>query len=257
LHYLRLLKRKFGKRHHVHMYVGGELSPKQLRELKRAGLDEARFHTWSVKPVEAALKAGLRAGVEVPAIPNRFEKTKSLLRKLDKIGCAFVNLNELEFSDTNLTAMKARGFRIKSDTSMAVKGSEGLAHKLMRWAARNTHLNIHYCPSSLKDSVQLRNRLRRRAKNVAKPYEEITEDGLLVKGVIYGLSLSKLAATRRLLISKYRAPPKLIAIDKEKKRIELPCQVAEKLAKLEPDMKFALVEEYPTHDRLETTFIPL
>ncbi len=257
LHYLRLLKRKFGKRHHVHMYVGGELSPKQLRELKRAGLDEVRFHTWSVKPVEAALKAGLRAGVEVPAILNRFEKTKSLLRKLDEIGCTFANLNELEFSDTNLAAMKARGFRIKSDTSMAVKGSEELARKLMRWAARNTRLNIHYCPSSLKDGVQLRNRLRRRAKNVAKPYEEITEDGLLVKGVIHGLPASKLAATRRHLVSKYRAPPKLIAIDREKKRIELPRQVAEKLAKLEPDMKFALVEEYPTYDRLETMFIPL
>jgi pyruvate formate-lyase activating enzyme-like uncharacterized protein len=92
---------------------------------------------------------------------------------------------------------------------------------------------------------------------VAKSYEEITEDGLLVKGVIYGLPLSKLAAIRRLFISKYRAPPMLIAIDREKRRIELPCQVAEKLAKLEPSMKFALVEEYPTYDRLETMFIPL
>jgi len=256
LHYLLLLKRKFGKRHHVHMYVGGELSLKQLRELKRAGLDEVRFHTWSAKPVEAALKAGLRAGVEVPAIPNRFEKTKSLLRKLDKIGCTFVNLNELEFSDTNLAAMKARGFRIKSDTSMAVKGSEELAHKLMRWAARNTRLNIHYCPSSLKDSVQLRNRLRRRAKNVAKPYESITGEGLLVKGVIYAPP-TKLATTRRRLISRYNLPAKLIGIDKQKCRIELAPEIAEKLAKLEPGLKFALIEEYPTYDRLETLVVPL
>jgi len=33
--------------------------------------------------------------------------------------------------------------------------------------------------------------------------------------------------------------------------------VAEKLAKLEPRLKFALVEEYPTYDRLETMFVPL
>jgi len=257
LRLLRLLKRRFGKRHHVHMYTGGELSPEKLRELKRAGLDEVRFHTWSAKPVESALRASLRASVEIPAIPGHFEETVALLRELDRIGCAFVNLNELEFSDTNLTAMKARGFRIKSDVSMAVKGSEELARKLMRWASRNTRLNIHYCPSSLKDRVQLRNRLKRRAKNVAKPYEGITDDGLLVKGVAYDLPPAELGAIRRRLISRYSIPVKLIQVDRKKHRIEMASHIAEKLAKLELWVKFALVEEYPTYDRLETLFVPL
>ena len=256
LRLLRLLKRKFGKRHHVHMYVGGELSLEQLRRLKQAGLDEVRFHTWSTEPVEAALKVGLRAGVEIPAIPGNFSKTVALLRELDRIGCAFVNLNEFEFSDTNLAALKRRGFKIKSDVSMAVEGSEETAHNLMLWAARNTRLNIHYCPSALKDRVQLRNRLRRRARNVAKPYDSITDEGLLVKGVIYDLPPAKLSATRKRLISRYNVPAKLIGIDKQKRRIELAPEIAEKLAELEPGLKFALVEEYPTYDRLETLVVP-
>lgn len=257
LHYIRMLKRKFGRRHHIHMYCGGELSDGQLRRLKEAGLDEIRFHTWSARPVERALRAGLRAGVEIPAIPNEHTRIISLLRELDRVGCDFVNLNELEFSDTNLAKMKVRGFEIKSDESMAVKGSEATALRAIRWAAPNTNLNIHFCPSALKDAVQLRNRLKRRAKNVARAHEVITGDGLLVKGVVLGLSSERLAPTRKRLMLKHGIPAELIAIDMKKRRIELHWHVAEKLAKLEKGLKFALVEEYPTYDRLETTLIPL
>lgn len=257
LQYLRLLKRKFGRRHHIHMYCGSELSEEQLRKLKQSGLDEIRFHTWSPKPVKLALNVGLHAGVEIPAIPNAYARTISLFRSLDRVGCEFINLNELEFSDTNLAEFKVRGFEIKSDESMAVKGSEEIARRVLKWAAENTLLNIHYCPSALKDAVQLRNRLKRRAPNVARPHEMITGEGLLVKGVIKGVPLRKLTFTRRLLIARYRIPAELIIVDQQKHRIELHWHVAEKLARLEPGLKFVLVEEYPTYDRLETTLIPL
>jgi pyruvate formate-lyase activating enzyme-like uncharacterized protein len=229
---------------------------KQLLQLRRAGLDELRFHTWSAEPVKSALDVGLNAGVEIPVIPGEFRRIVKLLRELDRIGCRFVNLNELEFSDTNLKALKDRGFRIKSDESMAVRGSEELARRVLEWA-RDTSLNIHYCPSALKDGVQLRNRLKRRAKNVAKHYDVITKDGLLVKGIAYGLPPSKLAEVRRRLMKDYNIPSDLIAVDRQKRRLEMAWYVAEELSKLEPNIKFALVEEYPTYDRLETTFVPL
>jgi pyruvate formate-lyase activating enzyme-like uncharacterized protein len=195
--------------------------------------------------------------VEIPAIPNEYRRTISFLRELDKIGCAFVNLNELEFSDTNLSQLRARGFEVRSDESMAVKGSERTAVRILKWAAVNTSLNIHYCPSALKDAVQLRNRLKRRAKNVARGHEVITGEGLLFKGIIQNLPPDKLASVRRRLMSEYGVPPELVVIDRQKRRIELHWLVAKKLAKLEPELKFALVEEYPTYDRLETTLIPL
>lgn len=255
--YIKFLKKKFGRRHHIHMYCCAQLSPEKLHVLKKAGLDEIRFHLWSAEPVRLALEAGIRAGVELPVIPGNRRMYIALLKKLDQLPGAFVNLNELEFSDTNLKEFKKRGFKIKSETSMAVKGSEKLASEILRWAASNTGLDVHYCPSSLKDSVQLRNRLKRRATNVAKPYEQITEDGLLFKGVIMGVRLKELATLRRRLILRYKIDPKLVGLDKEKKRIELHWRLAEKLAKAEQNLKFALVEEYPTCDRLETTVIPL
>ena len=257
LRYIRLLKRKFGKHHHIHMYCGGGLSQSQLLQLKKAGLDELRFHTWSAKPVALALSIGLYAGVEIPAIPGTFRHTTELFRELNLIRCSFVNLNELEFSDTNLEALKEHGFEIKSDESMAVKGSEKLALKLLDWAARNTSLNIHYCPSSFKDAVQLRNRLRRKAKNVAKAHESITREGLLVKGVVRGLTRSRLVTVRTGLLRRYGIPPELVVIDHQKCRLELPWRMAKKLARFEPRLEFAIVEEYPTYDRLETMLIPL
>ncbi|MFH1821363.1 MAG: radical SAM protein [Methanobacteriota archaeon] len=256
LRYLRLLKRRFGASHHVHMYCCGELSTEQLRTLERAGLDEIRFHTWFTRPVKLALDAGLSAGVEIPVIPGTYKKILSFLSELDKIRCDFVNLNELEFSDTNLAELKARGFRAKSNVSMAAKGSEEEAVRVLRWAAKNTGLNIHYCPSSLKDAVQLRNRLKRKARNVARPHEVITPDGLLVKGVILGLSRSKLASIRLRLMRVHGVPAELVKVDRQKNRIEIHWRVAKKLSKIEPDLTFALVEEYPTCDRLETTLIP-
>jgi len=257
LRYLKLLKENFGKRHHVHMYCCGELSMTQLRALKRAGLDEIRFHTRSTKPVKMSLEAGLTAGVEIPAIPGSYKKIISFFSELDKIGCNFVNLNELEFSDTNLTELRARGFKLKSNSSMAAKGSEKEAIRLLKWAAKNTRLNIHYCPSSLKDTVQLRNRLKRKARNVARPHEVFTRDGLLVKGIIRGLAKKELLPVRSRLLRVYDIPPKLVMLDNRKNRIEIHWLVAKKLAKVEPNLSFALVEAYPTYDGLETTLIPL
>jgi len=257
LRYLRLLKKEFGSGHHVHMYCCGELSKPQLRSLKREGLDEIRFHTWSAEPVKQALDAGLLAGVEIPVIPGDYRRIITLLSELDKTRCNFVNLNELEFSDTNLAELRARGLKLKSSTSMAAKGSEEEAIKVLRWAAKNTGLNIHYCPSSLKDAVQLRNRLRRKARNVARPHEVITPDGLLVKGVILGLPAGELASVRARLMRVHGLPAELMVIDRRKKRIETHWRIAKKLAKIEPELNFALVEAYPTYDGLETTLIPL
>ncbi len=257
LGYIRYLKGKFGKRHHIHMYCCSELSKAQLQALKREGLDEIRFHTKSTEPVKSALEIGLYTGVEIPVLPDSYRRIASFLAKLDKISCDFVNLNELEFSDTNSVELRKRGFRVKSRDSAAVGGSQKEAIKILKWAARNTHLNIHYCPSSLKDSVQLRNRLKRKVKNVASPHEAFTNDGLLIKGIILDLPAGKLRPVRSNIIQSYGIPRDLIVINLQKKRIEIHWRVAKKLSEVEPKLKFALVEEYPTYDRLETTLIPL
>lgn len=257
LRYIRALRRAFGRKHHIHMYCASELPERKLRALRSAGLDEIRFHVWSEEPVKAALEVGLSAGVEIPALPGEAGRIRDLLERLDAVGCEFVNINELEFSDTNLHELRGRGFRVKSDESMAVKGSEDVAMDAVRWAASHLSLSVHYCPSSLKDSVQLRNRLIRRARRVMRPHEVMTSEGLLFKGVVQDLPASRLWGIRRYLVKKYGIPAELVVVDRDKRRVELHWRVAREIAPLEAGLKFALVEEYPTYDRLETTLIPL
>ncbi|MEM2866757.1 MAG: radical SAM protein [Candidatus Hadarchaeales archaeon] len=256
LRYLRALKRGLGPEHHVHLYCM-ELSRERLRRLREEGLDELRLHTWSPEPVRKAVEEGLNCGVELPSLPGSFRVLSRLLGELEKVGCSFVNLNELEFSETNSLELRKRGFRLKSLDSVAVKGSEELALKVLEWASENTDLNLHYCPSRLKDGVQLRNRLRRRARKVARPYEALTPDGLLVKGVIEGLSPNELEGERRRLMRKYGIPPELLSVNRRRGRLETSTEIAEKLSELEEDLSFSWVESYPTFDGVEVTVIPL
>ena len=50
---------------------------------------------------------------------------------------------------------------------------------------KNLDIGVHYCSVSFKDGVQLKNRIKRRAEHIAKPYDVITNDGTLIKGAIY------------------------------------------------------------------------
>lgn len=257
LRYTRLLKEKFGEEHHVHAYLCNDVSREKLKIMKEAGINEVRFHILNPEPVMKAKSIGLDAGIEIPAVPGWEDRIINLMRKLDEIEGTFINLNELEFSETNMANLHRRGFRLREDSAVAADGSRECAIRVAEWGAKNTSLTIHYCSSLAKDSVQLRKRLIRKALNVAKPHEEVNEDGLLFKGIIVGLKPSELAQARRYLIRKYRLSWDEVYLNKEKGRIEIHWKLAEKLAKLEKNLKFALVEEYPTQDKLETTFIPL
>ena len=197
--------------------------------------------------------------VEVPVIPGSDKDLLSLISWADYQGVRWINLNELEFSEQNCNAFMKRGYDVKSDVSSAVKGSQETARKVLETAARQDFaIGIHYCSVSFKDRVQLRNRIKRRAKTVAKPYDVITSDGTLMKGVIES-NRQALRQMVTMLRRKYTVPSELVHADVDKNRIEIAAWVLEKLA---PDLdrdgyNCFLVEEYPTADRLEVERLSL
>jgi hypothetical protein len=157
----------------------------------------------------------------------------------------FFNLNELEFSETNADALKSRGYRVKNDISSGVAGSEKLALDIIKNA--DVDIPLHYCSASYKDGVQLRNRITRRAINIARQGDIVTDDGLLVKGVIECRNMKK---TMTELLTRYGVRKGLVYIDREKNRLEVAPWVLKRIAPKLPDPCF-IVEEYPTADRLE------
>jgi hypothetical protein len=248
------LKKRFGKKFHIHLYTPLNLvDEKKLEKLYKAGLDEIRFHPeldndkeWN--KILLAKKFDWDVGIEIPSIPGKEKETKKLIDFI-KGKIDFLNINELEISDTNAQNLLKMGFKPKDRISYGVKGSEEQALKLLRYC-KGKIKNVHYCTTKLKDRVQLRKRIMLRVKNVKKDYDLVTGDGMLFRGVIYCKHPKKVMKE---LMKEYEIPKSLIEFDKRKNRILTASWI---VYELRTDLKkkgltIALVEEYPTYDQLE------
>ena len=276
--YIKILKKEFGKKFHIHLYTPMALSTKSnLKKLYDAGLDEIRFHPnldndllW--KRIDNANNFNWKVGVEIPCVPGYEEKTKKLIDFLEgKIK--FINFNELERSDTELAHYKLdeMGFKQRNDTTYGIAGSRELGMKLIKYAYAKG-IPAHFCTAKLKDLIQVGNRLKIRAKNIALPYDRITDEGLLLRGVIYikGLepgfdykkrmkrrkSRKELELIKKVIQKEFKI--KDIHIDEIRSRFIVPRETLkdkEKFRKL--NLIPAFVEEYPTSDAfpIEIDFI--
>ncbi|OYT30335.1 MAG: radical SAM protein [Thermofilum sp. ex4484_82] len=167
---------------HIHLYTSGVTLTKGIvSKLDRAGLDELRIHPsrryWN--KIKLALEnSSMRVGAEIPVLPGAEEEIIKFAKYLDSIEADFLNLNELEFSETNAIALLQRGYKMREDYITA-KGSRETAINVIEWATENLSLSIHFCPAVVKDRYQTSLRLYRRAVSIAKNYQEITDEGLL------------------------------------------------------------------------------
>lgn len=288
--FIKELKKKFGKKFHIHLYTPLKLVTQQkLKKLYEAGLDEIRFHLnldsdELYDRIRLPLKFDWNVGVEIPVIPGYEEKLKKIIMFLDKVNknsdnkIKFLNLNELEISDTNAQHLVLRGYKTKDRVSYGVLGSEKIALRLLKFIEdKKIKLNAHYCTTTLKDKVQLANRVKKRAVNVAKKYEYVDSDGMITRGAIYfrelmpsagyrdkidnivndkqkkSFYLNKLKKTRNELMRKFKIKGDRIDIDSDKLRMYIDGNVLFKIKdKLDRDeLMPAIVREYPTWDQLE------
>ena len=268
--FILLLKDSFGPEFHIHLYTSGLKNASRIPDLISSGLDEVRFHpfpeSWSdidksplKKPIKNILDSSADIAIEIPAIPDFEEEMFLLIKWANENELSWVNLNELEYSERNCELLMKRGYKVKDETSAAVKGSQESAMKVLGMVKNeNLDIGVHYCSVSFKDGIQLRNRIKRRASNVAREYEVITEDGTLVKGIIKN---SKISSDQliKLLKEEFAVPEKYFYYDEEKDRIEIGLWILEKISAdlRKIGFKCFMVEEYPTADKLEVERIPM
>jgi pyruvate formate-lyase activating enzyme-like uncharacterized protein len=180
--YCRMLKEHFGQDHQIHLYTARAPSDSELA-IMQGLVDEIRLHPprecWDtildsdfIRSAKRAKEMGFDIGIEVPALPG-LELLIPALPFLD-----FLNINELEWGETNAYAMRERGYELADELHNAIYGARGWAEELVKQD------KVHWCSSAFKDSVQLRERLKRIACNTARPFDEITDDGTIVYGVI-------------------------------------------------------------------------
>ena len=274
---IKKLKQVFGKKFHIHLYTPMEkVTKNRLLKLFSAGLDEIRFHPNILNRREwkklLLADLGWDAGIEIPSIPGRYYETLKLLEYCCDIPfIKFININELELSDTNANKLTKLGFRAKDSISYAIKGSEEMSKELLR-KLRTRNINVHYCTAKLKDKVQLAKRIKLRSKKASRPYDIRNADGTLTRGSIYLKSLSPgmgyrnkigkanrkivledLRLIRNKIMAKFGIPEELIETDETKLRILTGSWIVEELRTSIKSLNLipAIVTEYPTHDSME------
>lgn len=270
--YISILKDTFGSDFHIHLYTSGLKNGEHVSDLVSAGLDEIRFHPspryWLSMDkssiyhvIKNALKTSVDVALEIPAIPRMEDQMFSLIKWANMMGIKWVNLNELEYSERNADNLNRRKYMVKDDVSAAVKGSQESANTVLNMAAdKDFEVGVHYCSSSFKDGVQLTNRIKRRANNIARDYEVISDEGTLLKGVIIAQNnVTSLHTFYKSLKQEFNISDKHIFLNKEKSRIEIGLWILEEIASVlsERGLQCYMVEEYPTADGLEVERIPL
>jgi hypothetical protein len=186
-HYIELLKEEFGEDHHVHLYTGITGGRENMRRLAEAGLDEIRFHP----PLEEwgdlhgtewedilyiAREEGITPAFEIPGI----RPEKEFLEFIDEGAAEFCNVNEFEMSQGNFRRMQEQGFELREGHMSAVGDTREAILEEM-----GDHPKVYFCTSVFKDAAQHRRRLKRMARNLRRPFDEVTDDGTLVYGKTY------------------------------------------------------------------------
>ncbi|MGD9381180.1 MAG: radical SAM protein [Candidatus Thorarchaeota archaeon] len=274
LGFISLLKDSQGDDFHIHLYTSQSDADRQsINNLLEAGLDEIRFHpmtdNWSA--VETAVDLGMNVGIEVPAIPSEIESLRKTAKRAEEIGVSFLNINELESSETNFASLSSLGLKLRNMDSASIAGSAEVAEEFLAWSASELEsISVHYCSAHFKDAIQMRNRLQRRLERTAREFEERADDDpLLILGVIrapFGEELDDdmLTQIKDVLESQFDVPSNLLNVDLPRRRIEIAGWILAEIAqdlrsfiKNGDDLEIGIAFEYPSWDRLQTFFDPL
>jgi len=188
--YLSLLKDEYGEDFHTHLYTGITGGRENMRRLSEAGLDEIRFHPpyeqwgdlhgteWE-EILYVAREEGLTPAFEIPGIRPEPE----FLDFLDEGAADFCNINEFEMSHGNFRRMQEQGYELREGHMSAVEGVD--AERSTREAILDEmgdHERVYFCTSVFKDAAQHRRRLKRMARTLRRPFDDITDDGTLLYG---------------------------------------------------------------------------
>lgn len=274
LEFCKILKQTYSENFHIHLYTRGKEITPEILSILNPYLDEIRFHVINIQKdfaqVKLATQFDLDVGIEVPVIPTKgFNYYRDLITHFmdilpEKDYFYFINLNELEISETNYRNLLARGLISDQQNPSAIEGSAELGGKIVNWASNFISVPVHFCSLATKDSVQLPNRIYRIAKKIKLSSDVIIPDGsdkgLLLRGVIQSPS-TDLDELRWTLIDELEIQEEIIHVDRPKKRLltnaALLNELKDEIREIFPDVMLGIAEEYPTYDNLQTTFIPL
>lgn len=241
LKFASALKKKFGKKFHIHIYLPTKLLTKEkLKKLAKV-IDEVRFHpdflakriteeeiTQEIEKIKQAKSFWKKdnIGIELPMIPDKKHEILDFILKI-KEDIGFVNLNEFELSETNIKSI-IKKYKLKQGGYVVSGSKEAGLWVLKNLMKRKARIRAHLCTADTKNKYQYLNRLK---LHKILPYGKKTKEGTVTYLTIKG-----------------KLKLKNTYYDKKKNRTILSEGVAKKLL---GKHKIIRVEEFPTYDNLE------
>ncbi len=190
LQFISAIRNTFNSNIYIWMYTNGILATKEkLLMLKKSGLNEIRFDLsavgYKLDAVKLAVKVIEKVSVEIPAIPEDFDKLTTLIKDLNSLGVNFLNLHQIRCTPHNYKNLVKRGYTFLHGSKIVVLESELTALRLIQYNIGNKiDFPINYCSFIYKYRYQNRAARVRHAREICNSFEEITETGLIRNLVI-------------------------------------------------------------------------
>ncbi len=170
---------------HLWMYTNGTLLNADLvKKLRDAGLDEIRFDLsavdYDLEKIQLAVGEIPNVTVEIPAIPEDFQRLTELLPQMKAIGVDHLNLHQLRLNPFNRDQLDRRKYTYLHGEKVTVLESELMALALMQHVVeQNIGLPVNYCASVFQHRFQRAAARRKSARLMVKSHESITESGYI------------------------------------------------------------------------------
>lgn len=185
LNYIRTIRKEPGDEIYLWMYTNGLLGSKEVyQKLADAGIDEVRFDIgatgYNLKYI--ALASGIipNLTVEIPAVPEDFEKIKQVIPELIKLGITNLNLHQLRLTNYNAPKLLKRNYTYLHGEQATVLESELTALKIIEFAVdHNLKIGINYCAFNFKNKFQKAGFRRKIASKFIDTSSQLTENGYL------------------------------------------------------------------------------
>ncbi len=200
--FIKKIREAFKHNIYLWLYTNGKLiDSSKLRRLRQLGLNEIRFNisadNYNLKPVALAARFIDTVTVEIPAIPEDYDKALKSIRQMQESGVKFLNLHQLSTTKYNYKNFLAREYTFLRQPHLPVLESEITALSLLKYAAdARLRLPVHYCSCSYQCRFQEAGLRKRSAMLAAAGWEEITPAGFIRSISLRGApaGLEKIAA---------------------------------------------------------------
>jgi pyruvate formate-lyase activating enzyme-like uncharacterized protein len=223
LTYIEKIRERFGKSMYLWLYTNGDLvNTDKIIKLKKSGIDEIRFNIsandYDLRPVGLAVGIMDAVTIEIPSIPEDYEKVKKCLIRMKKIGVNYLNIHQLNTTKYNYKNYINRGYTFLHYPDLPIFESEMSALELIRYALDNKiGLPINYCSCIYKNRFQGKGKRERSASLVKKDFEELTNSKFIRRLSIED-SLTDIRKIIKILL-KNKCRPDLWALNDTKREI--------------------------------------